>query len=174
MVITKTGLWSTLCNTANEGELAIHAKCDICLILVGQGNTGFSEVVCVMLTKTPSRHKRQQKMVDVSVQQAVTQESHEEDHGCVMPNCHSKRKRVTASINKLNILPETGKTHNTLARNGTRTRHTSRQLRHTYRDINYKDMDVKSEDEESPPINMSPASLHACMCHHTHVDDHKE
>ena len=74
VVITKTGLWSTLCNTANEGELAIHAKCDICLILVGQGNTGFSEVVCVTPTKTLSRHKRQQKLVDVSVQQAVTQE----------------------------------------------------------------------------------------------------
>ena len=45
VVITKNGLWSTLCNTANEGELAIRAKCDICLILVGKGNTGFSEVI---------------------------------------------------------------------------------------------------------------------------------
>ena len=61
VVITKTGLWSTLHNTANEGELAIHAKCDICLILVGQGNTGFGEVVRVTPTKTPSRCTRQQK-----------------------------------------------------------------------------------------------------------------
>ena len=90
VVITKTGLWSTLCNTANECEVAIHAKCDICLILVGQGNTGFSEVVCVMPTKTPSRRKRQQKTVDVSVQRVVTQETQEEDRGRVTPNCHSK------------------------------------------------------------------------------------
>ena len=54
VVIMKTGLWSTLCNTANEGELAIRAKCDICLILVGKGNTGFGEVVHVTPTKTPS------------------------------------------------------------------------------------------------------------------------
>ena len=81
VVITKTGLWSTLRNTANEGELAIRAKCDICLILVGQGNTGFDEVVHVTPTKTLSRHKRQQKTVDVSVQQAVTQKSQEENHG---------------------------------------------------------------------------------------------
>ena len=126
-------------------------KCDICLILVGKGNTGFGEVIHVMPTKTLSQHKRQQKTVDVSVQQAVTQKSQEENHGRVTPNHHSKCKRVTASISKLNILPETGKIHNTHESNGTHTRHTSRQLRHTYKDINYKDMDLKSEDEESPP-----------------------
>ena len=100
VVITKNGLWSTLRNTANEGELAICAKCDICLILVGKGNTGFSEVIHVTPTKTPSQHKRQQKTVDVSVQQAVTQESQEENHGQVTPNHHSKCKHVTASISK--------------------------------------------------------------------------
>ena len=157
VLITKTGLWSTLRNTANEGELTIRAKCDICLILVGQGNTGFGEVVHVMPTKTPSRRKRQLKMVDVSVQQAVTQETQEEDHGRVTPNRRSKHKCVTASINKLNILPESGKTHNTRASNGTHTRHTSRQLQHTYKDINYKDMDVKSEDDESPPHKREPS-----------------
>ena len=161
VIITKTGLWTTLHNSANEGELAIRAKCDICLILVGQGNTGFGEVVHVMPTKTPSKCIRQQKTVGVSVQQAVTQESREENH--VTPNHHLKHKRVTASINKLNILPETGKTHNTRASNGTRTRHTSRQLKRTYRDINYKDLDVKTEDEESSPpptASTSPVSLH--------------
>ena len=81
VVITKNGLWSTLCNTANEGELAIRAKCDICLILVGKGKTGFCEVICVMPTKTPSRHKRQQKNNGCQVQQAVTQESQGENHG---------------------------------------------------------------------------------------------
>ena len=55
VVITKNGLWSTLHNTANEGELAIRAKCDICLILVGKGNTGFGEVIRVTPTKTPSK-----------------------------------------------------------------------------------------------------------------------
>ena len=34
---------------------------------------------------------------------------------------------------------------------------TSRQLRRTYRDINYKDMDVKSEDEEFPPQKREPS-----------------
>ena len=162
VVITKNGLWSTLRNTANEGELTIRAKCDICLILVGKGNTGFGEVIHVTPTKTPSWHKRQQKTMDVSVQQAVTQESQKENHGRVTPNCHSKHKHVTASISKLNILPETGKTHNTRESNGTRTRHTSRQLRHTYKDINHKDMDVKSEDEESPPCKCEP-SIAACL-----------
>ena len=81
VVITKNGLWSTLHNTANEGELAIRAKCDICLILVGKGNTGFGEVIRVTPTKTPTRCKRQKKTMDVSVQQAVTQESQEENHG---------------------------------------------------------------------------------------------
>ena len=157
VVITKTGLWSTLHNTANEGELAIRAKCDICLILVGKGNTGFGEVVRVTPTKTPSKHKRQQKTVDVSVQQAVTQESQGKNDGGVTPNHHPKRKRITASISKLNILPESGKTHNTCDSNGTCTRHTSRQLRRTYKDINYKDMDVKTEDEESPPCKREPS-----------------
>ena len=52
IIITKTGLWSTLWNADNKGELTIRAKCDICLILVGQGNTGFGEVTHVMPTKT--------------------------------------------------------------------------------------------------------------------------
>ena len=149
-------------NTASKGELAIHAKCDICLILVGKGNTGFGEVIHVTPTKTPSKCKRQQKTVDVSVQQAVTQESHGKNNGGVTPNHCPKCKRVTASISKLNILPESGKTHNTCDSNGTRTRHTSRQLRHTYKDINYKDMDVKSEDDESPPRKCEP-SIAACL-----------
>ena len=153
----KTGLWSTLHNTASEGELAIHAKCDICLILVGKGNTGFGEVVCVMPTKTLSKCTRQQKTIDVSVQQAVTQESQGKNDGGVTPNRHPKCKRITASISKLNILPESGKTHNTHDSNGTHTRHTSRQLRHTYKDINYKDMDIKTEDEESPPRKHEPS-----------------
>ena len=162
MVITKNGLWSTLRNTANEGELTIRAKCDICLILVGKGNTGFSEVIRVTPTKTLSKRKRQQKTVDVSVQQAVTQESQGKNNGGVTPNRHPKCKRVTASISKLNILPESGKTHNTRDSNGTHTRHTSRQLRCTYKDINYKDMDIKSEDNESPPRKREP-SIAACL-----------
>ena len=60
MIITKTGLWTTLRNTGNEGEYAIRAKCDICLILVGHGNTGFGEVVRVTPTKTPSKGIKQQ------------------------------------------------------------------------------------------------------------------
>ena len=162
VVITKNGLWSTLCNTANEGELAICAKCDICLILVGKGNTRFGEVICVTPTKTPSKHKRQQKTVDVSVQQAVTQESQGKNNGGVTQNCHLKHKCVTASISKLNILPESSKTHNTCDSNGNHTRHTSRQLRCTYKDINHKDMDVKSEDEESLPHKREP-SITACL-----------
>ena len=79
-----------------------------------------------------------------------------------MPNRHPKRKCITASISKLNILPESGKTHNTHASNGTRMRHTSRQLRRTYKDINYKDMDVKLEDDESPPHKREP-SIAACL-----------
>ena len=162
VVITKNGLWSTLHNTANEGEFAIRAKCDICLILVGKGNNGFGELIRVTPTKTPSKNKKQQKTMDVSVQQAVTQESQGKNNGGVMPNRCPKRKCVTASISKLNILPESGKTHNTRDSNGTHTRHTSRQLRHTYKDINYKDMDVKSEDEESPPHKCEP-SIAACL-----------
>ena len=157
VVITKTGLWSTVHNTANKGELAIRAKCDICLILVGKGNTGFDEVVHVTPTKTPSKRKRQQNSVDVSVQQAVTQESQGKNNIGVMPNRHPKRKRITASISRLNILPESGKTHNTHDSNGTHMRHTSRQLRCTYKDINYKDMDVKTEDEESAPRKREPS-----------------
>ena len=68
----------------------------------------------------------------------------------VTPNCRAKRKRVTASINTLNIIPENGKTHNTHESNGTRTRHTKQQLRRTYKDINYKDIDMKTEDDDSP------------------------
>ena len=157
VVITKTGLWSTLRNTANEGELIIRAKCDICLILVGKGNTEFGEVIHVMPTKTLSKRKRQQKTIDVSVQQAVTQESQGKNNGGVTPNRCPKRKCITASISKLNILPESGKTHNTCDSNGTHTRHTSRQLRCTYKDINYKDMDIKTEDDESPPRKHEPS-----------------
>ena len=109
VVITKTGLWSTLCNTANEGELTICGKCDICLILVGKGNTGLGEVIHVTPTKSLSKCKRQQKTIDVSVQQAVTQESQGKNDGGVMPNHRPKCKRVTASISKLNILPESGR-----------------------------------------------------------------
>ena len=59
--------------------------------------------------------------------------------------------RVTPSINKLNILPDTWKMHNTCESNGTRTRHTTQKLRKTYKDINYRCMDIKSEEDESPP-----------------------
>ena len=59
VIITKTGLWTTLWNSASEGKVAICAKCDICLILVGQGNTGFGEVVCVTPTKTRSKCLKQ-------------------------------------------------------------------------------------------------------------------
>ena len=121
-----------------------------------------------------SKRKRQQKTIDVSVQQAVTQESQGKNDGGVMPNHRPKHKRVTASISKLNILPESGKTHNTHDSNGTRTRHTSRQLRRTYKNINYKDMDVKTEDDESPPHKHEP-SIAACLrAHHSHGEDHKE
>ena len=127
------------------------------MILVGKGNTGFGEVIHVTPTKTLSKRKRQQKTVDVSVQQAVTQESQGKNDGGVTPNCRPKHKHITASISKLNILPESGKTHNTHDSNGTHTRHTSRQLRHTYKVINYKDMDVKTEDDESPPRKCEPS-----------------
>ena len=30
-------------------------------------------------------------------------------------------------------------------------------MRHTYKDINYKDMDVKSQDDESPPRKREPS-----------------
>ena len=162
VVITKTGLWNTLCNTANKGELTIHAKCDICLILVSKGNTGFGEVIRVRPTKTLSKRKRQQKTIDVSVQQAVTQESQGKNDGGVTPNRHPKGKCVTASISKLNILPESGKTHNTCHSNGSHRRHTSRQLRCTYKNIHYKDMDVKMEDAESPSHKHEP-SIAACL-----------
>ena len=65
VIITKTGLWSTLRNITNEGELAVHAKCDICLVLVGQGYTGFGEVFRVTLTNAQSKHKRKQQMTSV-------------------------------------------------------------------------------------------------------------
>ena len=74
-----------------------------------------------------------------------------------MPNRRPKHKCITASISKLNILPESGKTHNTCDSNGTHMRHTSRQLRRIYKDINYKDMDVKTEDDESPPRKCEPS-----------------
>ena len=149
VVITKTGLWSTLRDTAGEGELKIRAKCDICLVLIGKGNTGYGEVVHVTPTKTTTKRKKQEKTKNISLQQAVR----DENNDYVMPNRHSKhkRKRVTASINKMNILPESGKSHNTHASNGMCTRHTSRQLRCTFKDMNYKDLDVKSEEDVSPP-----------------------
>ena len=71
--------------------------------------------------------------------------------------------RQSYPIIKQNILPESCKTHNTHASNGTHTRHTSRQWRRTYKDINYKDMDVKSEEDESPPHKREP-SIAACLC----------
>ena len=75
VVIMKTGLWSTLRNTADEGELEIHAKCDICLVLVGKGNTGYGEVVCVTPTKTTTKQKKQEKTNNISLQQAVRDEN---------------------------------------------------------------------------------------------------
>ena len=148
VVIMKTGLWSTLCDTAGKGELEIRAKCDICLVLIGKGNTGYGEVVRVTPTRTTTKQKKQEKSKNISLQQAVC----DENNDYVMPNHHSKRKckRVTASINKMNILPESGKSHNTRTSNGMRTRHTSRQLRRTFKDMNYKDLDVKPEEDVSP------------------------
>ena len=119
----KTGLWSTLCDT---GKLEICAKCDICLVLIGKGNTGYGEVLRVTPTRTTTKWKKQEKPQNISLQQAVC----DENNDYVMPNHHSKHKckRITASINKINILPESGKCHNTHASNGMRMRHTSRQL----------------------------------------------
>ena len=39
------------------------------------------------------------------------------------------------------------------------TRHTSQQLRRTYKDINYKDLDVKSEEDVSPPPRKCEPSI---------------
>ena len=155
VVIMKTGLWSTLRNTAGEGKLEIHAKCDICLVLVSKGNTGYGEVICVMPTKTTTKRKKQEKTNNISLQQAVC----DENIDYVTPNHCSKCKCVTASINKMNILPESGKSHKTRASNDTHTRHTSRQLRCTYKDMNYKDLDVKSEEDVSPPPRKHEPSI---------------
>ena len=137
VIITKSGLWTTLETNSNEGELAIHAKCDICLILVGQGNTGFGEVVRVIPTKSLTKRNKQQKPVGISVQQAVSQEDRK-------GNRRSNRIWRNLTVSSTNILPDTGRSHNTRTSNSTHTQHTNRQLRRTYRDINYKDMDVKS------------------------------
>ena len=76
-----------------------------------------------MPTRTTIKRKKREKSKKISVQQAVC----DEDNDYVMPNRHStpKHKCITASINKMNILPESGKSHNTRANNGTRMRHTS-------------------------------------------------
>ena len=155
VIITKTGLCSTLRNITNDGELAVHAKCDICLVLIGKGNTGFREVIHVTPTEAWYKRKGKQHTADISVQQAVIQDAQNKES--VTPNCHAKRKRVTASINKLNILTENGRTHNTRISNGTHTRHTRHQLRCTYRDVNYKDMEVKAEDDTSPLCKREPS-----------------
>ena len=149
VVIMKTSLWSTLHDTAGKGELEICAKCDICLVLIGKGNTGYGEVVRVTPTRTTTKRKKQEKSKNISLQQAVC----DENNDYVMPNCHSKHKCkcVIASINKMNILPESGKSHNTCVINGMCMRHTSRQLQCNFKDMNYKDLDVKSEEDVSPP-----------------------
>ena len=138
VIITKTGLWTTLLNVSNDGELAVCAWCDICLILIRTGNTGFGEIIRVTPSKTPTKHGRSKKTVGVSVHEAVTWNTRQAQH--VMPSHRPKRKRVTVSINRLNILAENGKNHNMRATNGTRTRHTTRKLQSTYCDLNYCDL----------------------------------
>ena len=59
VIITKTGLWTTLLNSGNEGELEVRSKCDICLILIGHGNTGYGEIVRVMPNKTASKANKE-------------------------------------------------------------------------------------------------------------------
>ena len=71
VVITKTGLWSTLSDTAGEGKLEIHAKCDICLVLIGKGNTGYGEVVHVTPARTTTKRKKQEKSKNIRLQQFV-------------------------------------------------------------------------------------------------------
>ena len=93
VIITKTGLWTTLYNTGNEGELEIRAKSDICLILIGHGNTGFDEVVHVMPTKTSSKtNKKQQIPGTISVQQAFTKRK--ENNSSVAPGCTANNKQM--------------------------------------------------------------------------------
>ena len=147
VIIIKTGLWTTLKTTKNDGELMILAKCDICLILVGNGNTGYGEVIDVTPNKAGkkcAKHKKPPPTTGMTFQQAVQVETDSKEQS------KKKRKWQTPSVNSLNILPDTGKSHNTRESNGTRTCHTSHELRKTYRDINYKDLDVKGE-ETSPP-----------------------
>ena len=157
MIITKKGLWTTLRNTANEGELAIRSKCDICLILIGNGNTGYGEVISVMPTKNPSMAclKRTHKAVYTSVQELSTPKSTRTSR--VTTNHHAKPKprHITQSVNFKNILTENGKSNNTRSSNGTRTRHTTRALRQTYQDMNYRDLDTSNKDDTSPPRKRS-------------------
>ena len=139
VIITKTSLWSTLRTTKNEGELAIHAKCDICLILVSKGNTGYGEVIDVTPNKAGRKsvkHKKTPSRSSMTLQQAVRVETDSNR----IPKI--KRKWQTPSVSSLNILPDTGKSHNTCESNGTQTRHTTWELRKMYRDINYKDLDI--------------------------------
>ena len=61
MIITKTGLWTTLLNSGNEGELEIRSTCDVCLILIGQGNTGYGEIVRITPNKSASKANNKRK-----------------------------------------------------------------------------------------------------------------
>ena len=61
VIITKTGLWTTLKTTKNDGELTIRAKCDICLILVGNGNTGCGEVIDITPNKAGKKCAKRKK-----------------------------------------------------------------------------------------------------------------
>ena len=147
MIITTSGLWTTLKTTKKDNELSIWAKCDVCLILVSKGNTGFRQVIKVTphkSLKTSAKHKRTQPKVGLTLQQAVSAETTSSKEPV------KRKARKTPSLSSLNILPDTGRPHNTRKSNGTQTRHTSRELRKTYRDVNYKDLDVK-EEKDSPP-----------------------
>ena len=142
VIVTKSRLWTTLKTSPMDDELSIRAKCDICLILVGKGNTGYGEITRVMpnrTTKTTNKQKDCSAASNINLQQAMQDELQSKKE--LVP----KKKWATMSLSSLNILPVSGRPHNTRESNGTRVRHSSRKLRKTYVDKNYKDMDIKKE-----------------------------
>ena len=156
LIIYTGGMWTTLETSGDTGENELRLKCDITLIQLRNGNTGFGLVTAVTPDNPPKKLKPSLKLKTKSMQSLL-----QELEASHVSNETRSEKLLHAEISHNNIIPDSGKCQNTRPSSGARKRHSNRPLRKTFQDVDYQNLDVKTEDDDdssSPNIKKTISS----------------
>ena len=115
MIFTTKGVWTTLQTSDKESEQEMCEKCDIVLMLIGSGNTGYREVVADVTphkfapNKKTNKSQTRQKTQNM---QHLLQEAEEQRQFTNNPKS-TRLSVLTPKVSSSNIIPGNGKLHNT-------------------------------------------------------------